>query len=320
MKPDIIRLLFLNMFMKTIALIISLFTLAHTYAQVTDAEKDLRTKDKDSLMGWEFGGTVSLGLAQMAVSNWNAGGQNSIAVNGLLSLYGNHRTDKSTWENTLDLGYGLLRQGKAVGWQKTDDKLDVMSKYGRKAFSDWYYSALVNFKSQMAPGYNYPNDSVMVSKFMAPGYLLGAVGLEYNKNGKFTAFIAPFTSKTTFVMDETLSAAGAFGVDPGKNIRNEFGGYIRLFYKNDIMENVKLQTKLDLFSNYLDRPQNIDVNWETLIALKVNKFISVAIATQLIYDHDIKINVDNNGDGVTDEVGPRLQFKEILAVGLSYSF
>lgn len=306
--------------MKKLTLIIVTIWAVNSIGQVTENEKELRTKDKDSLTGWDFGGTVSLGLAQTALSNWNAGGQNSVAVNGLLSVYGNHRTEKSTWENTLDLGYGLLRQGKPANWQKTDDKLDVMSKYGRKAFSNWYYSALVNFKTQMAPGYNYPNDSIMVSKFMAPGYLLGAVGLEYNKNSKFTAFIAPLTSKTTFVMDPTLSAAGAFGVDPGASTRNEFGGYIRLFYKNEIMENVKLQTKLDLFSNYLDRPQNIDVNWEALISMKVNKFLSVAISTQLIYDHDIKINVDKNGDGVTDEVGPRVQFKEILTVGLAYSF
>lgn len=121
-------------------------------------------------------------------------------------------------------------------------------------------------------------------------------------------------------MDPTLSAAGAFGVAPGESVRNEFGGYVRLFYKNDIMENIKLQTKLDLFTNYLDRPQNIDVNWEMLISMKVNKWITVALSTQLIYDHDIKINVDNNGDGVTDEVGPRTQFKEILAVGLAYTF
>lgn len=306
--------------MRKISLILLVLLSFNAVSQVTDSEKELRAKDKDSLTGWDLGGTVSVGLAQMAVANWNAGGQNSVAINGLLSVYANHRTEKSTWENTLDLGYGVLRQGNPSRWQKTDDKLDVMSKYGRRAFSNWYYSALMNFKSQMTPGYNYPNDSVIISKFMAPGYLLTAVGLEYNKNGKFTAFFAPLTSKTTFVMEPTLAASGAFGVTPGENIRNEFGGYIRLFYKNDIMENIKLQTKLDLFSNYLDRPENIDINWEMLIAMKVNKFISVAIASQIIYDHDIKINVDKNGDGVTDEIGPRTQFKELLTVGMAYSF
>lgn len=306
--------------MKKITTILFVFILGTVSAQVTTAEGDLRAKDSDTLRGWDLGGTASLNLSQTALANWNAGGQNSIALNGLVSLYANHRTDKSTWENTLDLGYGVLRQGRPAIWQKTDDKIDLMSKYGRKASGNWYYAGLANFKTQMAPGYNYPNDSVIISKFMAPGYLLGALGMEYNRNSKFTAFIAPLTSKTTFVMDPTLSAAGAFGVAPGESVRNEFGGYVRLFYKNDIMENIKLQTKLDLFTNYLDRPQNIDVNWEMLISMKVNKWITVALSTQVIYDHDIKINVDNNGDGVTDEVGPRTQFKEILAVGLAYTF
>lgn len=306
--------------MNKIASIFFVFIVASTYAQVTDKEGDLRKKNSDTLMGWKTGGTVSLNITQTALSNWAAGGQNSIALNGVVSLYANHRAPKSAWENSLDLGYGTLRQGKVGIWQKTDDKIDAMSKYGRRAFSDWYYSALLNFKTQMMPGYNYPNDSIIISKFMAPGYVLAAVGLEYNKNGKFTAFIAPLTSKNTFVMDPTLSAAGAFGVDPGKNVRNEFGGYIRVSYKNDIMENIKLQTKLDLFSNYLDRPQNIDVNWEMLLNMKVNKYISATLTTQLIYDHDIKINVDSNGDGVTDRIGPRVQFKEILGVGLSYTF
>lgn len=307
--------------MNKITTILFVFLMGAVTAQVTSTEGDLRAKNSDTLRGWDVGGTTSINLTQTALSNWNAGGQNSIALNGLVSLYANHRADKSTWENTLDIGYGILRQGRRPAiWQKTDDKLDLMSKYGRKASGNWYYAGLANFKTQMAPGYNYPNDSVVISKFMAPGYLLGALGMEYNRNGKFTAFIAPLTSKTTFVMEPTLSAAGAFGVNPGESIRNEFGGYVRIFYKNDIMENIKLQTKLDLFTNYLDRPQNIDVNWEMLISMKVNKYITVALSTQLIYDHDIKINVDNNGDGVTDAVGPRTQFKEILGVGLAYSF
>ena len=273
------------------------------------------------MSGWNTGGTTSINITQTALSNWNAGGQNSLALNGLLSLFANHRTDNRTWENTLDVGYGILRQGSRPAiWRKTDDKIDFMSKYGRKTTDNWYIAGLANFKTQMAPGYNYPNDSVVISKFMAPGYLLGALGMEYNRNGKLTAFVAPFTSKTTFVLESTLSNAGAFGVKPGESIRNEFGGYIRMFYKNDIMENINLQTKLDLFTNYLDRPQNIDVNWEMLISMRVNKYITVTLSTQLIYDHDIKINIDKNGDGIIDAVGPRVQLKEILGVGLAYTF
>lgn len=156
--------------------------------------------------------------------------------------------------------------------------------------------------------------------------------MDYKLSDKFSAFIAPATSKFTFVSDQFLADAGAFGVDParydssgirliaGKNIRAEFGGYIRIMYKKDIMKNVSVQTKLELFSNYLKNPQNIDVNWENLISMKVNKFISATINTQLIYDDDTKIAIDKNNDGIIDEKGPRIQFKEVLGAGFSYKF
>jgi len=155
---------------------------------------------------------------------------------------------------------------------------------------------------------------------MAPGYLLGALGLEYKPSENFNVFLAPITGKFTFVMDPALSDSGAFGVKRGEQVYSEFGGYLRLFLKKDIMENISLQSKLDLFSNYFHNPQNIDVSWETLLTLKVNKFISATITTHLIYDDDIKFAKDTNNDGKIDENGPRLQFKEVLAVGLAYKF
>ncbi len=184
----------------------------------------------------------------------------------------------------------------------------------------------------MDAGFNYPDDSTKISDLLAPAYLLGAVGLDYKPSDKFTAFVAPVTAKTTFVNDQVLADAGAFGVEKavydtagnlltaGKNIRTEFGGYIRLFYKVDVMKNVSLQTKLDLFSNYLENPQNIDVSWEVLISMKVNKYISATITTHLLYDDDTDISIDNNNDGIIDRIGPRTQFKEVLGVGFSYKF
>ncbi len=181
-----------------------------------------------------------------------------------------------------------------------------------------FYAGLVNFKTQFADGYNYPNDSVKISTFLAPGYLLGAVGMNYKYKDLLGMFISPVTSKTTIVLDDTLSNAGAFGVDKGKNVRNEVGGYVRANFQKEIMKNVKLTTTLGLFSNYLEEPQNIDINWDLLVLMKVNKYISVSINTNLIYDDDIKIVQDDNGDGINEVNGPRTQFKEILTVGFSY--
>ncbi len=184
---------------------------------------------------------------------------------------------------------------------------------------------MFNFKTQMTPGYKYPNATDKISDLFAPAYIVGALGMDYMPGGYFSAFIAPVTAKITFVTNETLSAACAFGVDPGKKSKSEFGGYLRVIYsrndfENDILKNISFSTKLDLFSNYLDKPQNIDENWETLIVMKVNKLISVNLNTQLIYDDNVKISFDNNGDGIIDEMGSRVQFKEIFGVGFSFKF
>jgi hypothetical protein len=294
--------------------------------QVTEAEKALRTLTSDTTQGWRKGGIFAVNLAQTSLKNWAAGGQNSVAVNGLFSYFTNLKKGKSRWDNSLDIGYGILNQGNKNNFMKTDDKIDILSKYGREVFRNFFYTALLNFKTQMAPGYNYPNDSVKISNFLAPGYLLGALGIDYKPSAYFSAFIAPLTGKFTFVRDNLLSDAGAFGVTPGEKIFSEFGGYIRVIYskndfKKELFKNVSFTTKIDLFSNYLNKPQNIDINWETQIAMKVNKYLSFNINTQLIYDDNTKIKVDRNNDGILDLVpGPRIQFKEILGVGFSYKF
>ncbi|MBV6484455.1 MAG: hypothetical protein KFKLKKLM_00961 [Flavobacteriales bacterium] len=296
-----------------------------------EAEKKLKVQKTDTIEGWKTGGVFSLNFTQVSLTNWAAGGDNSISLNGITNLFANYKKGNSTWDNTLDLAYGLMKQGKQ-GMRKTDDRVDFMSKYGQRAFKNWYYAALINFRTQMAPGYNYPDDSTKISNFLAPAYLLGAIGMDYKPNDNFNVFISPLTMRTTIVNDTRLADAGAFGVDKaeyndlgekiknGKMFRSEYGGYLRSLLKADIMKNIKLISKLDLFSNYSDHPERIDVNWEVLIALKVNEYISATIATNLIYDHDVDIAVDENGDGVFDAFGPRTQFKEVLGIGLTYKF
>ncbi len=299
--------------------------------QTIEAETKLKKQKKDSLEGWQAGGVVSLNLAQVNLTNWSAGGENSLSVTGLINVLANYKKGNSTWDNDFDLAYGVLQQGNA-NVQKTDDKIDFTSKYGRRAFKNWYYAGLINFKSQMTAGYNYPDDSTEVSNFMSPGYILGAIGMDFKPSKVFTLFISPITIKTTIVNDQNLANAGAYGVESagfdtfgnvitkGKTIRSEYGGYLRTVFKKDIMKNVNLLTKLELFSNYSEEPDHIDVNWEVLIVMKVNKFISATISTQLLYDHDIDISIDTNGDDIPDRFGPRTQFKEVLGIGISYKF
>jgi hypothetical protein len=305
---------------KMISSVVLLLFVAGAFSQTTEAEKQLKAQKVDTITGWKKGGMVNISSSQVSLTNWAAGGQSSVSLGGLLSLFANNKQEKSLWENYLDFGYGTMKQGKDEGWRKTDDKIDFTSKFGLNANKKLYYAALVNFKTQMTNGYNYPNDTTKISGFLAPGYLLGAIGLDYRPNENFTAFFAPLTLKMTIVNDDVLADAGAFGIDPGDHVRSEFGGYLRVFLKKDLMENITFQTKLDLFSNYLHNPQNIDVSWESLLSMKVNKFISATLSTHLLYDDDIDIAIDDNDDGIVDKVGPRVQFKEVLAVGFSMKF
>lgn len=268
---------------------------------------------------WHTGGIFSLNLAQSSFTHWASGGQNSVALNGLVNLTANYKKDKSAWDNALTIGYGKMQQkGSDLGWVKTDDRIDLQSKYGRKASEKWYYSGLVSFRTQMAPGYNYPNIENKISDLMAPAYLLFSLGMDYKPNPNFTAFLSPLTSKNTFVLADDIDPV-SFGVDAGKKFRSELGAYANIAFKKDeIMKNVNFLTKLDLFSNYLHNPQNIDVSWENLLVLKVNKFISATINTLLVYDDDILVKV--GGTDANPIKGKRVQFKEVIGVGFAYKF
>ncbi|MEZ4997679.1 MAG: DUF3078 domain-containing protein [Bacteroidales bacterium] len=275
----------------------------------------------DTTQGWSNSGVFSLNMTQASFTNWAAGGQNSVALNGLVSLTANYRMGKSAWDNALTLGYGkMIQKGNDLGWVKTDDRIDFQSKYGHKASEKWFWSGLMSFKTQMDKGYNYPDTENKISDLLAPAYLIFSLGMDYKPTPQFSMFLSPLTSKNTIVNDDDLSAAGAFGVEPGKKFRAELGAYANIAYKKDeIMKNVNFLTKLDLFSNYLKNPQNIDISWETLLVLKVNEFISATVNTHLLYDDDVLIRVDEGNEG-EPVMGKRAQFKEVIGVGFTYKF
>ncbi len=267
---------------------------------------------------WKKGGMASLSFSQTSLSSWSGGGDNAISTNAQLNLFANYTKAKNAWDNTLNLEYGLLKQGDE-GTRKSIDKIDFVTKYGHQASKRWYYSALLDFKTQFAKGYNYGKNEgdpdQKVSNFMAPAYLLLSLGMDYKPNEIFSAYLSPVTGKTTFVNDEDLSDAGAFGVDPGDKIRYEFGALAKLTLKKTVAKNVDLKSTLDLFTAYSESFGNIDVNWDLKIDMKVNKFLTASINTTLVYDDDVQY-VDKEGVNR----GVKVQFKEVLGIGLSYKF
>ena len=269
----------------------------------------------DTLKYWKRSGLFSANFSQVSLTNWAAGGQSSMSGVFMVNYLANYKKDSLSWDNYIDLRYGFLKED-ANDLTKSSDKIEFNSKVGYATGRGWNYAGAINFKSQFAPGYDYPRvpgDSP-ISKFLAPGYINIALGMDY-KNEFISLFISPVSGKFTIVNDDTLSARGEFGVEPGEKFRSEFGATVRFGAKKEIFKNVTAATKLDLFSNYFHNPQNIDVDWTFMLNMKVNEWLSANFLTQLVYDDDIKIL-----DPDTGKSAPMVQFMEMFGIGLSFKF
>ena len=292
-----------------------------TVKEMKDASGKTIAKDPNDTIPqvWKKGGLISINVNQGALSNWAAGGdKSSLSIASLVNLYAFYKKDKTIWDNNLDLAYGMVNT-TSLGTRKADDRIDFLSKYGYQISpKNWYVGALFNFRTQFAKGYSYPDGKppVMTSNFLAPGYILLSPNITYQPSDNFSFSISPATARWTIVSDNYLSSIGAFGVDPGKTIKTEFGAFASASYKAKISETASYQGRLDLFSNYLHNPQNIDVYFTNLILVKVTKLINVSLSLDMIYDDDVK-TIDK--DGVTPR-GAKLQLKEMLGVGLAYRF
>ncbi len=260
---------------------------------------------------WTFGGNVSLSFNQTSFSNWAAGGDNAIGVDAQLNYSADYKKDKHIFDNRVELAYGL-NDTETIGSRKTNDKIYLSSIYGYNIAKNLYASSLFNFQTQFAKGYSYDDDlnRTLVSTFMSPGYLTIGAGLTWTPKEWFSATATPLTWREVFVLEGQLSDEGAFGVTPGQKTIEEMGANAQLEVKKDIMKSVNLYSRVILFSNYLDKPKNVDVNWEVQLNMTINKWLSAFITTNLLYDDDIDIT---KKDG---SVGPGLQFKEVVGVGL----
>jgi len=263
---------------------------------------------------WKKGGIYNLHLAQGSLSNWAAGGDDfSISINTLLNLFAFYKKDKHSWDNSFDLNFGYLRT-TSLGSRKNDDRLDLLSKYGYSIAPKWNLAGLLNLRTQLAKGYTYPNGMRRFSSaFLSPGYILLSPGFDYKPNGKFSLFISPVTARWIIVKDDSLSAKGLYGVKPGEKSVSEFGAFLTANYITDLNKNVSYKSRLDLFSNYKNNPQNVDLFMTNVLAVKLGKVLSATWNVDFIYDDDVKL-FGSNG------TSPALQIKSLVGVGLLVKF
>ncbi len=278
-----------------------LFTLLFVLSFVAISAQDKEAPKE----GWKKGGNFSVLLNQSSFKNWVAGGDNTVAGNLNVNYDANLLKGDWTWDNKLIVGYGLA-SSEAKGQIKTDDRFEINSLAGKKAFGNWSYSMFVNFLTQFTDGYDYAvSDEIAISKAFAPAYLTFGPGMLWKKSDNFKINISPATGKLTFVTDELLSNAGAYGVDPGENLRSELGFYVGAYHKIDLMKNISMENILNLYSNYLDHPENIDINHQLNLVMQINKYISANLGLHTIYD---------------DNMLQETQFKEVFGVGFNYKF
>jgi len=273
------------------------------------------TSGNDSL--WKSKYEASLGLSQTTFTNWAAGGENAFSANGMLNIFKDYSKGKVSWNNYLGLAYGIAIQETEPKVRKINDKINFVSKGGITAWKKWDYAGLFEFRSQFDKGYNYPNTEEHISKFLAPGYLQLSIGMNYKPVDYYSLFISPVGARLTLVNDKSLTSRtqGAYGIFGDNTTLWQVGGSVNMTFKKDILKNVNLMSKLDLFSDYRNNPQNIIVGWENNILMKVNKYISLGLSTMLIADNNIPY-LDKEGLSH----GARAQFRETFSIGFAYTF
>jgi len=291
-------------------------------------EKVKRIKLKDTTGKWTFFGTSSISTNQSQFSNWQQGGINSISLTTGLNLNLGFLNQTISWQNVLDINYGLSLQGNNSAWYKNDDRISFSTKLGLKARKSWYYTIITSCSTQFQPGYNSIDDQLLdfkASNFFAPATFISSLGIDYNPSPKLSVFIGPISSKNIIVNDQKLANMGVGGITPaeydyttGKYLNDaakhmaEMGGYIKVqFFEPRVLKNISVQSTLELFNNYLRNADRIDVNIQNDINIKLNEYISTNIILNLKYDDDVLI------DDVDGRRGPRIQFMQVLGVGLA---
>ena len=282
-----------------------------------EASKSITRNPKDTIQKkWKLGGLFSLNINEGSLSNWSAGGDKfSFSLNAYLNLYAFYKKNKSSWDNNLDLAYGIVNT-TSLGSRKASDRVDFLTKYGYALSPKWNVSALFNLRTQFAKGYAYSktaaglDTSSVISRSFSPAYLILSLGFDYKPTADLSIFISPLTERWVIVTDNLI--APLFGIDPGKKSKNELGAFASVNYLKKLGSSFTYKTRLDLFSNYKQEPQNIDIFWSNVVTAKITKYINFSFNLDMIYDDDTH--------NVNPAKGPAPQWLQLMGIGFAYNF
>ena len=282
----------------------------------------------DDSLKWKKGGDISVNFSQTHLWNWSAGGEPSLSFGSSSNLFANYKKEKIIWENYAFMAYGIIKAGdrEAV---KNSDQFNIGSRAGYQMANNWYYTVAMLGKTQFAPGYKYSStDTIKNSDFLAPAYLFLSLGLDYKPSSRLSVSFAPAMGKATFVNSKDTVVVVSAGISyddykkNGKRSRYEFGGGIVFNLNGSFFEKkVTYNSQLELFTNYLDKPQNVDVVWDFQFRIALSKLVSAGVRLNMIYyDNQKTLKETKNPDGSPQYGGAQLQVKEYFEIGLFYGF
>ena len=287
---------------------------------------------------WTNGMLTELGFSQVSLTNWAAGGSGSLALNSYVNAHANYAKGSMFWDNRIQLSYGFI-QSYEEGYRKSSDKIVIDSKWGYRAINKFYFSANFNFRSQFSPGFEYSQKEIekngekekvtvakQVSKMFAPAYMSLGLGIDYKPgNGKeLSVNLAPLTGNLVIVAHSDTLIQKKYGNAAYQTARWELGAQFKATLNKDLMKNLKINTTLTLFSDYLNNPKNMQVNWDLQLTYKLNKYMQAGIRTNLIYDDNILFATDRtfiNAAGEEEVImQPRVQLQEVFSLNFAYTF
>jgi len=271
---------------------------------------------------WKFGGNFQLAFNQFFASNWEGAGDPYVGLGTLDHIFLSYKKNKFAWHTTLDWDFGIRNSYKTAikKWQreKTSDKMEFNSQIGYKAGGYWYYTMLLNAYTQVANGK--VNDTIITSTFMTPGFVTLSLGMEH-KRTSWSWYISPIAAKLTCKLSKDFFDQSIAGVDSGKKVLATVGAFTRIAYKADIHPKINLNTKLELFYNYLGEYthlRNLATNFEMIWNFSITNWLSISFKTALFYDYTIKFPVFR--EGVEIHKTDHLQFQESFGLVLGYKF
>ena len=280
---------------KTAITLLFLFSIVALSAQET-------TVDTTKL--WTKKGNISLLFNQSSYNKqWLGGGTSNIAGNLGVNYDFNYKNGDVVWDNKFILAYGLSKIKGDAKTAKTDDRIELNSLWGKKLNGQWYYSMYFNFKTQMDTGSD--KNDLKISHFFSPAYFQFGPGFLWKKNDNLSVNFSPAAAKLIVVHPHFTEFGPSFGVLQGDSSRFEFGDSITGYYKLNIMTNVSVENRLNLYSDYLDNPQNVDIDYQMNVIMKINKYLSANLAFQTIYD---------------DNSIKAFQTREVFGLGVNYGF